>query len=153
MDSAVGQIQFHYVDVYFYFPNRNRLKQFLLQKLSEKNRFIEAANFIFCTDKYLLAINKRYLRHDTFTDIVTFELSPKDTPLLADIFISIERVKENSASYKVSFTQELHRVIFHGILHLNGLNDKTKLASKKMRQMENLYLEQYFSRGTLPHKH
>ena len=142
------KIAFHYLVPPFYFPNRGEVKSFLLRQLRKEGKEVEAINYVFCDDAYLLEINKQYLNHDTFTDIITFELSPKSQPLVADVYISVERVKENAAVYKTGFLRELHRVIFHGALHLSGFKDKTEDQSMKMRQKEEEYLQQFFPRGT-----
>lgn len=92
-------------------------------------------SFIFCSDQYLLQINRKYLNHDYFTDIITFNYN-SDNELSGDIFISIDTVRENANEYKVSFSDELRRVIIHGILHLVGFDDKTKVEKQIMRQKE-----------------
>jgi len=143
MANGIDKVKFHYVDVSFYFPKRNMLKSFILQKLQKEGRKVEALNYVFCTDDYLLAINKQYLQHDTLTDIITFELSPKAQPLIADIYISIERVRENTSVFRTAFRNELLRVVFHGILHLIGYKDKSAIDAQVMRNMEELYLRQY----------
>ena len=140
----IDKIQFHYLDVSFAFRNRTRLKFFLLERLRKEGFAVDAINYIFCTDAYLLEINKDYLKHDTYTDIVTFPLSPKGAPLLSDIYISIERVQENARTFQTSFVKEIHRVIFHGLLHLAGYGDKTKDQVKQMRAKEGEYLQLYF---------
>ncbi len=101
-------------------------------------------NFVFCNDNYLLQINKEFLSHDTYTDIITFNLSEKPNELAADIYISIDRVKENAEKYITTYDHELHRVIFHGVLHLCGFKDKKEADKKEMRQQENLCLKEYF---------
>ncbi len=102
-------------------------------------------NFIFCTDQELLSINEEYLKHDFFTDIITFELSdPHDPRIEADIYISVDRVRENARIFDERVNIELHRVIFHGILHLCGFKDKTTQQKGTMRAQENAALEEYF---------
>lgn len=96
-------------------------------------------NFIFSNDDYLLEINQRYLGHDTLTDIITFNYN-EEREINADIYISTERVAENAEKFDVSLTDELHRVIVHGVLHLCGYNDKTDEQIKQMRQKEDYYL-------------
>lgn len=91
--------------------------------------------YLFCTDKYLLKINKRFLKHDTYTDIITFDYS-EGNKMEGEIYISVERVKENAATYKQPFNKELARTLIHGVLHLCGHTDKTAVAKKKMRQLE-----------------
>lgn len=101
--------------------------------------------YIFCTDEYLLDINKQFLDHDTFTDIITFDMTEEGERLNGEIYISAERVKENAATLDVTYNEELHRVIFHGALHLCGFKDKTATDKKKMRQMEETCLEAYLN--------
>ena len=96
-------------------------------------------NIIFCSDKYLLELNKKYLSHDFYTDIITFD-NCSNQIISGDLFISIDRVRENSKTYSSSFDEELHRVIVHGLLHLLGYKDKTKAQSKVMREKESFYL-------------
>jgi probable rRNA maturation factor len=143
------QINFHFLTPPFFFTKRKDLKKFLLSLFKREGKSVETINYIFCTDAYLLELNKTHLDHDTYTDIITFELSPKDEPLLADIYISVERVRENAGAYNTSLKKELHRVIFHGALHLCGYKDKTKSQAQQMRAMEELCLHKYFvPRGT-----
>ena len=104
---------------------------------------LETLNYIFCTDKELLEINRQYLQHDYYTDIITFELSAKGEPVVGDIFISIERVKENALNRGEPIYKELLRVIFHGVLHLCGHKDKKAEQKKMMRQLEDTYLKAY----------
>ena len=96
-------------------------------------------NYIFCDDDYLHKINVEFLNHDTLTDIISFDYSVGKI-LQGDIFISIERVKENASDFKVSFLEELHRVLVHGVLHYCGYKDKTDDDAKIMRQKEDLYI-------------
>lgn len=103
-------------------------------------------NYIFCSDEYLLAINRDFLQHDYYTDIVTFELNDPGTPISGEIYISIDRIRDNAKNLEESFTRELHRVIFHGALHLCGYRDKTQEEEKLMRKMEDKYLSSYFSK-------
>jgi rRNA maturation RNase YbeY len=138
------RIQFHYLVSPFFFPNRSELKQFLLSLFKKERQRVEAVNYIFCTDEYLLTLNQDYLNHNTLTDIITFQLSPVGERLIADIYISVERVRENAQTFNTGFLKELHRVIFHGALHLCGYKDKTREQAKLMRSKEELYLNFYF---------
>jgi probable rRNA maturation factor len=142
--AAAGNISFHFLSGSFSFSQRNKLKEFLVKQLKKEGKQVEAINYIFCNDQYLLEMNQQYLKHNTYTDIITFELSPKGQALLSDIYISIERVKENAVSFKTSFKRELHRVIFHGTLHLAGFKDKTAKEKMLMRSKEEEYLTKYF---------
>lgn len=99
--------------------------------------------YIFCTDNFLLEKNIAFLNHNTLTDILTFDLSEMETELSAEIYISIERIRENATAFKVGYNEELHRVIFHGLLHLCGFKDKSEEERKEMRQQEQNCLNQY----------
>lgn len=100
-------------------------------------------NYIFMTDEALLAINKEYLKHDNYTDIITFDNSELEEVIEGDIFISVERLKENAKEFKVEFENELIRVMAHGLLHLCGYKDKSEADKKIMRSKENFYIEAY----------
>lgn len=99
-------------------------------------------NFIFCSDDFLLDINQRFLDHDFYTDIITFPTSDEKNVAGADLYISVDRVKENASTLKVVFEEELHRVMIHGILHLLGFDDKSESEKRKIREEENRALEQ-----------
>jgi len=144
MAAESSIIQFHYLYKSFRFPNRTKVKAFLSKKFFESGREVEQLNYVFCDDEYLHQINMQYLNHDTLTDIITFELSPKQQPLVSDIYISVERVRENASLFKTSFERELHRVIFHGALHLLGYKDKKNEDKVEMKTKEEAYLNEYF---------
>lgn len=125
--------------------SRNKLRVFLTTLLKKEGaRELIDLSYIFCSDNYLLDINRKFLQHDFYTDIVTFDLSSNEKTLNGEIYISIDRVKENAKSMGVSFHEELHRVIFHGALHLCGFKDKTKTQKAMMRQKEDQNIEAYF---------
>lgn len=108
-------------------------------------RPIHSLNIIFCSDEYLLGINQQYLKHDYFTDIITFDLSTdKKRSIMAELYISYDRVKENAKQLGSTTTKELHRVVFHGLLHLLGYKDKLKKDQIAMRQMEDKLISLYF---------
>ncbi len=112
-----------------------------LQQVSKNEGFqIENINLIFCSDEYLLNINKVYLNHDYYTDVITFDHSEIDHTLEGDIFISLDRVMENSTQFGANINEEIHRVIVHGQLHLMGYQDKTDKDKKVMTDKENAYL-------------
>ena len=146
MTQKRDKVHFHYLTPRFHFTQRTSLKDFLVSLFKKEGTDIDAVNYIFCDDAYLLEINQQYLNHDTYTDIVTFELQERGEPVLSDIYISIDRVKANAQTFKTSFTHELHRVIFHGALHLCGYKDKKKDQAQQMRTMEELYLNRYFGK-------
>lgn len=135
--------------VCFFFPgvsvslrNRSALKQFITGIFKTEGKRLEWINYIFCTDEALLAINRSYLRHDYYTDIITFDLSA-GAGTEAEVYISIDRVRDNAKSLGISFQQELHRVIFHGALHLCGYGDKKPADKAQMRAREDHYLRKY----------
>ena len=108
---------------------------------AEENVTFKSVSYIFCTDEYLLSLNKQFLNHDSLTDILTFTLSGVSLPIVSEIYISIERVKENSVIQEVDFMNELYRVMIHGILHLCGYNDHTPDEKREMRMKEDFYLK------------
>ena len=143
MAKVLGNITFNYLKQSFSLRDRKKIKVYLRKKLNEEGKKIERINYVFCDDAYLLEINKQYLNHDTLTDIITFELSADGGALVSDIYISVERVKENARLFKVKFPDELLRVIFHGALHLAGYKDKRKADMSVMRKKEDEWLQQY----------
>lgn len=145
-------IHFHSEDVSFTPRNKTLLRSWITASLLKERKQPGEINFIFCSDDYLLEMNQTYLKHDTFTDIITFdysnELSTEElrTPnsklktISGDIFISIDRIKENAEKFNTSFDNELHRVMIHGLLHLAGYKDKSKPDKTLMTQKEDFYL-------------
>lgn len=131
-------IYFQAEDISFNLKNKNLLKRWIKAVVANKKRKTGDITFIFCTDAYLLNINQNYLKHDTYTDIITFDYSKdsKQLPVSGDIFISIERVKENATRYSTDVENELHRILIHGVLHLLGYLDKTKAAKAEMTKQE-----------------
>jgi rRNA maturation RNase YbeY len=125
--------------------NKRKLSIFIDVLVSKylKNVKTSEITYVFCNDNFLLEMNQNFLDHDSFTDIITFDLTETKHDLQGEIYISIERVKENAKLYKTTFTDELHRVIFHGVLHLCGFKDKTPKDQKIMRQNEDYCLEHY----------
>ena len=124
--------------------DRQFLKAFILSIFKTEKRSFEKLSIVFCEDHFLLSLNQQFLRHDYYTDILSFPLSEKKEPLIAEIYISTERVRDNATNLETSFREELHRVIFHGILHFCGYRDKTPAEKKKMRSLEDSYLARYF---------
>ncbi|MEP5611325.1 MAG: rRNA maturation RNase YbeY [Cyclobacteriaceae bacterium] len=115
-------------------------KSWLESIVLEHQKKLGDVNYIFCSDDHLLEINKTHLDHDYYTDIITFDNSDTDDSLEADIFISIDRVRENAPLHGASFENELSRVLVHGLLHLLGYNDKTESDTKRMREKETAYI-------------
>ena len=132
-------VNFFSEDIDFKLPHPRKTTDWIKRVIKKEKKSIQGVNFIFCSDKYLLATNIQFLNHKSLTDIITFDYS--DSPgLLGDIFISIERVRENALKFKKTFDDELHRVIIHGILHLMGYNDKTPKEKSLIHKKEDVCL-------------
>ncbi|MCF8283782.1 MAG: rRNA maturation RNase YbeY [Sphingobacteriales bacterium] len=116
------------------------LKKWIKETIEHEGYKLSELNYIFCSDEYLHDMNLSYLNHDTLTDIITFDNSDIDQLIIGDIFISVDRVKENANKFNVPFFEELNRVMVHGVLHLLGYKDKKKIEQEKMRERENYYL-------------
>lgn len=140
--KPVSKVQFQFLVNRFSFRERTKLKRFIEQMVKAEGRKIESLIYIFCPDNYLLKINKSFLSHNYLTDIITFDLS-ENASLIGEIYISIDRVRANSKLYKTGLREELHRVIFHGILHLCGYRDKKPAEKAIMRKKEDYYLGLY----------
>ncbi|MDP4148168.1 MAG: rRNA maturation RNase YbeY [Bacteroidota bacterium] len=136
-------VRFHYLEKGFSLSERTRLKEGLRTLFSKERRRQEELDYIFCSDDYLRGLNRQFLQHDYYTDILSFDLSEPGGAGKAEIYISVDRVRENAEKLGVSFKNELHRVIFHGALHLCGFRDKTPEEQAKMRKMEDKYLSSY----------
>ena len=135
-----ASIHFFYEGVDFRLKAVRNTKIWIKEVTAAENKKIGELNYIFCSDEILSQINLQYLQHDTLTDIITFKASDDDNLIEGDIFISVERVEENAEKFKVHFSQELHRVIIHGVLHLVGYSDKTSSQKRIMRGKEDAYL-------------
>lgn len=134
------EIEFFFEDIPTFEINHEFASQQIEQLIKEENKEAGDISVIFCSDEYLLEMNKTHLNHDYYTDIITFNYV--DGKLISgDLFISVDRVKENAVKFEVSFYEELYRVILHGVLHLVGYNDKTGEEKKVMREKENYYLK------------
>ena len=124
---------------------KKKLKGFIANLFTQEGKVLEQLDIIFCSDNYLLQMNINHLSHDYYTDIITFDLSPsKKAATTAELYISLDRVKDNANKNLVTFSNELHRVIFHGCLHLCGYKDKKSVDIQTMRIMEEKYLRLYF---------
>ena len=136
-------ISFNKADKSITLGNRVALKAFLEKQLKKEGIRIECLQYVFCSDKYLLDINKQFLNHDYYTDIISFDLSEIKGVLIGDIYISVDRVKENAKTMKTTQGNELLRVIFHGALHFCGYKDKKPADAKLMRSMEDKWIKAY----------
>ena len=128
----------------FEFSDEDSVKDWVTKTIVSEGFKEGDLTFIFCDDEYLHKINLEFLNHDTLTDIITFDYT-LGKEIHGEIYISIDRVKENASEFKVSFEEELHRVIIHGVLHLCGYKDKSETDEKQMRSKENFYLQTFFS--------
>ena len=136
-------ISFNKADRSTTLANRLALKAFIEKAIKKEGLTIETLQYIFCSDKFLLGINKFYLQHDYYTDIISFDLSETKGKLIGEVYISIDRVKDNAKIHKNSLKEELLRVIFHGALHFCGYKDKKPADIKKMRAQEDRWLKSY----------
>lgn len=132
-------ISYYFQDTDFKFRDRRKTNEWLKLAAESEIRRIGNISIIFCSDNYVLDINQKYLQHDYFTDIITFDYCEGDR-LSGDLFISVDSVRENSVEFGTEFKDELDRVIIHGLLHLVGYDDHTEKDIKLMRSKENYYL-------------
>jgi len=130
------EIAFHSKGIVFRFKNQRRTAAWLESIASANGRRIESLAYVFVGDAYLAKLNKKYLNHDSYTDIITFDYSAPNGPVVGEIYISIPRVMENSKQFKQPFDRELRRVVVHGLLHILGYRDKTTRQSTQMRSKE-----------------
>jgi probable rRNA maturation factor len=137
-------VQFFFLETTITLKERNRLKAFIAEVFKKEKKTLGQLNYIFCSDKHLLSINKEFLQHDFYTDILTFDLSETKNRVDGEIYISLDRVRDNALVFMSSLNKEFHRVIFHGALHLCGYKDKTQKEESEMRAAENKYLDLYF---------
>ena len=142
--SKKAKIHFFYIDRPTRLRNATNLKHFIESIFRKENQKLNSINYIFCSDKSLLQINRKYLNHDFYTDVITFDLSQNDEPTIAEVYISIDRVRENAKKLEVSISAEAHRVIFHAALHLCGYDDKNKADIESIRKKEDELLSRYF---------
>lgn len=133
-------INFNY-ETDFKLDLEEQISKWILNTISSEEHKLEEINYVFCDDQYLHKLNVEFLNHDTLTDIISFDYSVGKI-IQGDIFISIQRVKDNAKDFSVSFDEELHRVIIHGVLHYCGYKDKTESDAILMREKENHYLKQ-----------
>jgi probable rRNA maturation factor len=141
--SKKGEIYFFTEDIEFKLDEKKKLVHWIHATAAEYSFKIDNINYIFVSDAYLFDLNKKYLNHKTLTDIITFDNSFFNLGLAGDIYISIERIRENAVKYKVDFQEELCRVMIHGLLHLCGFKDKNVSDKEKMIDAENLALLNY----------
>lgn len=124
----------------FKLSNSKKISSWIKKTIEREGASLISLNYIFCSDDYLGDINIQFLKHKTLTDIITFNYNPSKTEIEGEIYISVDRVRENAQTFETDFQTELNRVIIHGVLHLLGYNDKNKSQKKAMREKEDSYL-------------
>lgn len=140
----MAKINFFTGDRKFYFQQKQSIKDFIEQIFKKEKKELQQITYVFCSDKFLLKMNTEFLHHDYYTDIITFGLSDKNKPIEAEIYISIDRVKDNAKQLGLPYKTEMLRVLFHGALHLCGYKDKTKSEILNMRVKEERFLLLYY---------
>jgi len=140
------KVNFQKADSALSLPAKTALKAFIENLFKKEKTPLATINYIFCSDKYLLSINQQFLNHDYYTDIITFGLHDKGTPVVAEVYISTDRVKDNAKTHGTTYSNEMLRVLFHGALHLCGYKDKTKPNIATMRAKEDEYLKRYIKK-------
>lgn len=142
------KVQFYFFDRNPVLKERTRLKVFIERLFTIEKKKLANLSYIFCSDEHLLTINKNFLKHDFYTDVITFDLSSSKNEIEGEIYISVDRIKDNANTEGVSFKEELHRVIFHGALHLCGYKDKKIRERVEMRKKEDYNLLRYIKQNT-----
>lgn len=135
-----SKIYFFLEEVSFNLKDKRKLREWIVQSAESEDYTIGILNYILTNDNILVQLNKEYLRHFTLTDIITFDLSEKERELSGDIYISVDRARENAREFKVTLNNEISRLMIHGILHLMGYKDKSREERELMRQKEEFYL-------------
>lgn len=136
------RVSFHYLDRQLNLKNKTLVKEFIKNIFKKEKKGLETIDYIFCSDETLLEMNKEQLNHDYYTDILTFELG-NEKATIAEVYISIDRVKDNAQTLKQPFEREILRVLFHGVLHLCNYKDKSSKDAALMRKMEDYYIDKY----------
>jgi probable rRNA maturation factor len=138
--SFMSLVFFHTADLNYRLQNKTALKQLLEDLFQKEGKRLEGLSIVFCSDDYLLSMNRQFLQHDYYTDILTFDVSERGGPVSGELYISVDRVRDNAHGLGVSAVEEMRRVIIHGSLHLCGYKDKLKKQQLLMRQKEERYL-------------
>jgi len=141
----MSRITFRYADRQLNITHKTAIRTFVETLFRKEKQKLGSINYVFCSDEYMLEINRSFLQHDYYTDIITFGLSAPHEAVEAEIYISIDRVKDNARQLGISFRDEMLRVIFHGALHLCGYRDKKKAEIALMRKKEEQYLRSFYS--------
>ncbi|MFY8004784.1 MAG: rRNA maturation RNase YbeY [Chitinophagaceae bacterium] len=140
------KVKFYYADIKNRIKGANSIKQSVEKLFLEENHKLSYINYVFCSDEYLLTINKEHLNHDYYTDIITFDLTDNvNEGIIGEIYVSFDRIVDNAINHQTNTQNELLRVVFHGALHLCGYKDKAKSDELLMRKKENYYIEKHLS--------
>ncbi|PZP52592.1 MAG: rRNA maturation RNase YbeY [Pseudopedobacter saltans] len=137
------KVSFHYADKKLNLSNKTEVKESVEEIFQSEKIKLNHIDYIFCSDEYLLEINRQYLQHDFYTDIITFDLSENKNETIGEVYVSLDRIKDNALKLQQPLKNETLRVIFHGALHLCGYKDKTDKDSKLMRSKEDFYINKY----------
>ncbi|SFQ12503.1 rRNA maturation RNase YbeY [Parafilimonas terrae] len=139
----MNKIYLHSADKIANIKHKSLVKALVIALFEEECIALDQLSYIFCSDAYLLQINKQFLNHDTLTDVITFPFSEEGEPVYGEVYLSVDRIKENAKTFEVEYQNELLRVMVHGALHLCGYTDKTKPQKAQMREKEDYYLKQF----------
>ena len=136
----MGHIHFFKEDIRFRLLFRSEIEKWIAGAIRQHGCVLQEVNYIFCSDEYLLRLNKKFLNHNFYTDVITFDTAVEKKKISGDIFISYPRVVDNAEKFKATLKDELHRVMIHGMLHLLGYNDKSKKDRQEMRDAEEKWM-------------
>jgi rRNA maturation RNase YbeY len=136
----LSEIHFFNEEINYRLRHKKKIRDWVINTIDNEGYKLESINFIITSDLYLHKINVDYLNHDTYTDIITFEYNESGLPILSDIYISLDRCRENAKNLNITLTTEVHRIIIHGVLHLLGYKDKNKKDKELMTSKEDYYL-------------
>ncbi len=135
------KIFFHYNERNFISRNKTEIKKFISHIFKKENKSVKRVDYIFCSDEYLLLINQKFLEHNYYTDIITFNLSTTPKLIEGEIYISVDRVQQNAVALRIKLEDEMLRILIHGALHLCGYTDKRNFEVLEMRKKEDFYLD------------
>lgn len=144
-------VRFHQLDIKFVIPSKKELTNFINSYFTKEYNFTLSIDYIFCTKEKILEINRQVLQHNYYTDIITFPLLNNNNKAKAEIYICLDVIMENAKDYKVSWQEEFYRVVFHGILHLVGFNDKTTKEQNAMRKTEDKTIHDFYKMFHMEH--
>lgn len=139
----MSAIRFFLEEIEFKVPFPVKTKKWITDIVVAEGRSLTGVNYILCSDDYLLEVNREYLNHDYYTDIITFDNSEVEKEIEGDIFISVDRVRDNAKSENTDESTEFRRVLAHGVLHLCGFDDKSEASQQEMRAKEDYYLSKF----------